>query len=113
MNLNSKERQVLTDSLRQVVDHDLLCDEDIVEAIALIGRIEAAEKDSWRPLAELPPLGLPIVIERADEARFRHTMVRRELAKSYSPEVITLHDYYTGESHEFNTKHFYWRLKNA
>lgn len=113
MNLNSKERQVLVDALCQVVDHDLLCDEDIVESIALIGKIEAAESDSWRPLSELPPLGLAIVVQRADEAVFRDIMVRRELAKSYSPDIITLHDYETGQPHEFDTRHFYWRLKNA
>lgn len=113
MNLNSKERQVLVDALRQVVDHELLCDEDIDQSVALIGKIEAAENDSWRPLSELPPLGLAIVIQRADEVMFRDIMVRRELAKSYSPDTITLHDYETGEPHEFNTRHFYWRLKNA
>lgn len=113
MNLNSKERQVLVDALRQVVDHDLLCDEDIVESIALIAKIELAEKDSWRPLSELPPLGLPIVVQRADDVEFRAVLVRRELAKSYAPDVITLHGLETGAPHEFNTRHYYWRLKNA
>ena len=113
MNLNSKERQVLVDALRKVVDYDLLCDEDTIESIALIGKIETAENDSWRPLSELPPLGLAIIMQRADEAMFRGVMVRRELAKSYSPDIITLHDYETGQPHEFNTRHFYWRLKNA
>lgn len=113
MNLNSKERQVLVDALRKVVDLDLLCDEDISESIALIGKIVAEEVDSWRPLSELPPLGLAIVVQRADEAVFRDVMVRRELAKSYSPDIITLHDYETGQPHEFDTRHFYWRLKNA
>ena len=113
MNLNSKERQVLVDALRQVVDHDLLCDEDIVESIALIAKIELAEKDSWRPLSELPPLGLPIVVQRADGAPFNTVMIRKDLAKSYSPDIITLHTKITDEPFEFNTRHYYWRLTNA
>ena len=58
---------MLVDALRQAVDHDLLCDEDIIESIALIAKIELAEKDSWRPLSELPPLGLAIVIKAVKE----------------------------------------------
>lgn len=113
MNLNSKERQVLVDALRQAVDHYLLCDEDIIESIALIAKIELAEKDSWRPLSELPPLGLAIVIKRADGAPFNTVMVRKDLAKSYSPDIITLHTKITDEPFEFNTRHYYWRLTNA
>nr|CAK6598333.1 unknown function [Klebsiella phage vB_Kpn_K30lambda2.2] len=113
MNLNSKERQVLAEALRRAIDNDLLDTEDTVEAIALIGKVEAAESDSWRPLSELPPLGLAIVVRRADGAPFNTVMVRKDLAKSYSPDIITLHTKITDEPFEFNTRHYYWRLKNA
>ena len=51
---------------------------------------------------------MAIVVQRADGAPFNTVMVRKDLAKSYSPDIITLHTKITDEPFEFNTRHYYW-----
>lgn len=114
MNLNSKERDILLEALDHYSDFGgEMSDKEYELFVNLQRKITQAEKDSWRPLSELPPLGLEIVLQRADEVLFLSPLVRKDLAKSYSPDIITLHDLETGRPLEFNTRHYYWRLKNA
>lgn len=114
MNLNSKERDILLEALDHYSDFGgEMSDKEYELFVNLQRKITQAEKDSWRPLSELPPLGLAIVVQRADGAPFNTVMVRKDLAKSYSPDIITLHTKTTDEPFEFNTRHYYWRLTNA
>ena len=108
MKLNFRELETLNEFLSFVTDQAYIQVDGgtarVLEGIQ--NKVVSEIGDLWRPLSELTPLGIKVIVRNIQSGEERE-MVRRELASSYSPEFVLLeHD---GEPEPLWTKDYVWR----
>lgn len=107
MKLNFNELNTLHELL-QFVNNNISIPDDTLEVLMVIEKkVGIAIEDSWKPLSELTPLKMKVVVKNIETGEERE-MVRTELADSYSPtSVVMQHD---GVSEVLQTANYVWRL---
>ncbi|EJB4242312.1 hypothetical protein MT068_001377 [Salmonella enterica] len=109
MNLNFTELETLDQFLGFVTEQGFINVDP--STLAVIKSIQTKTKtelnDLWRPLSELPPLSVKVIV-KAIETDEEREMVRKELASSYSPTTLVMH--HDDEPETLMTSHYLWRL---
>ncbi|WJZ69691.1 hypothetical protein YZUL1_41 [Citrobacter phage YZU-L1] len=109
MKLNFSELTLLDEFLGFVTERGFInVDPQTLEVLQSIqNKTKTDLEDLWRPLSELTPLNMKVIVKNIETGEERE-MVRRELASSYSPEFVLLeHD---DEPEPLWTKDYVWRL---
>lgn len=109
MKLNFNELTLLNEFLDFVTDQAYIqVDGESARTLESIQKKVVNElKDLWRPLSELTPLKMKVIVKNIETGEERE-MVRVELADSYSPtSVVMQHD---DVSKVLQTANYVWRL---
>ncbi|WCX68718.1 hypothetical protein [Salmonella phage GSW6] len=109
MKLNFTELETLDQFLSFVTEQGFInVDPSTLDIVASIQNKTKNELiDLWRPLSELPPLNMKVIVHSIDTGEERE-MVRKELASSYSPPTMVMH--HDDEPETLVTAHYNWRL---
>ncbi|QEG07596.1 hypothetical protein [Salmonella phage SE3] len=108
MKLNHLEATLLHEFLGFVTDGFIQTDAQTTEVLGRIrGKLEGTLEDFWRPLSELPPLQLKVIVKDIETGEERE-MIRKEYADSYSPASLVMH--HDDEPETLWTAHYKWRL---
>lgn len=109
MKLNFDELNTLQDVLQFVNTNDYITiPDDTLEVLIAIEKKVAVEiEDSWKPLSVLTPLNMKVIVKNIDTGE-ECEMIRKELANSYSPESVVMHQGDTPKV--LQTANYVWRL---
>ncbi|WDR22112.1 hypothetical protein PJM41_0027 [Salmonella phage vB_SenS_UTK0009] len=109
MKLNFTELETLDKFLNFVTEQGFIkVDRSTINILDSIqSKVKVDLTDLWRPLSELPPLNMKVIVLSIDTGEERE-MVRKELASSYSPPALVMH--HDDEPETLVTAHYNWRL---
>lgn len=110
VNLTYNELQALNDLLDFVTEQKFINVDPETEVLlwSSQAKVKTSIEDSWRPLSELPPLNHKVIV-RDNDCNLEVEMVRKELASSYSPEILVMH-HTNGKPFELISNLYSWRL---
>lgn len=107
MKLNFNELNTLHELL-QFVNNNISIPDDTLEVLMVIEKKVGNEiEDSWKPLSELTPLKMKVVVKNIDTGE-ECEMIRKELADSYSPKSVVM--YHDDTAKTLQTANYVWRL---
>ncbi|QIO01805.1 hypothetical protein HWD28_gp113 [Salmonella phage atrejo] len=109
MKLNFSELTLLDEFLGFVAERGFInVDPQTLEVLQSIqNKTKTDLEDFWRPLSELPPLHLKVIVKDIETGEERE-MIRKEYADSYSPASMVMH--HDDEAETLWTAHYKWRL---
>ena len=105
VNFRASEVCTLVDALEQFAGTYEGEDPDITLMIRKLN--EVLDVDRWNPLSQLPPLGMKVLLRRANSGDLRFA-VRNKLASSYSPKTLVME--IADEEVGLDTRDWYWTM---
>lgn len=108
INIRSSEARILMEAVEGWLEHGPLKAEDPEFSIlcVLSNKLnEALNIDRWKPLSQLPPLGMKVMMREVGSNR-QFLAIREVYASSYAPTEIEM--VIDGSNRFLNTRDYHW-----